>query len=224
MKILSFDTTGEIESVAILDAGKIVDLIEIEKRSSAAELLIPAIDQIMQKNNLEFSDLDAIVTAKGPASFTSVRIGLSAAKGLVLACKKPLLTYDSLLAKAHGYRDFIGKITVCIDAKMNEFFVASFCSDGKNLKTQEKSRLVKAEDLAQIILENNQLIIGSGASFLQEVAVNKNVKVEVGDKEVNLFLADDLALMAHEDLINGADSADSSPNYAREPKIGKRKS
>lgn len=225
MKILAFDTTGEIESIAILDAGKIIDISQIEKRSSAAELLIPAIDQIMQKNNLEFEGLSAIVTAKGPASFTSVRIGLAAAKGLVLACNKPLLTYDSLLAKAYGFRDFTGRITVVIDAKMDEFFVASFISGGEKLAVDEESRLVSKTELLNLKLVNDQLVVGTGASFLMRIAAEKNIKIEIEDENSNLLLADDLALMAFDDLLNesGNSVSDSSPNYARDPKIGKRK-
>lgn len=213
MKILAFDTTGEIESVAILDAGKIVDLIEIENRSSAAELLIPAIDEVMGQNNLEFDDLGAIATSKGPASFTSVRIGLAAAKGLVLVSKKPLLTYDSLLAKAFSYRDFTGRITVCIDAKMNEFFVGEFISDGSKMSIVKESRLVKKSDLIDLEVAEGQVVAGSGARFLTTDTSQ--------EKEV---LADNLALMAYYDLLGGVKNNDEAiANYARLPKIGVRK-
>ncbi len=224
MKILAFDTTGEVNSVAILDAGRGMDLLKIEGESKGAELLVPAIDEIMKKNNLEFTDLDAIATSKGPASFTSVRIGLSAAKGLVLACDKKLLTYDSLLAQAYGYRDFIGRITVVIDAKMNEFFVASFISDGEKIVIDQESRLESQEGLLSTIVKNNQLIVGSGAEILSQVAFDKGVAVKIGNESKGDILAGNLALMAFEDLSNGVDiNGDSKPNYARQPKIGKRK-
>ncbi len=212
MKILAFDTTGEINSASILDAGKIVDLLEISGPSSGAELLVPGIDEIMNRNNLEFGDLDAIAVAKGPSSFTSVRIGLSCAKGLVLASKKPLLTYDSLFARAFSYREFVGKITICIDAKMDEFFVAEFVSDGCKVAVVNGSRLVKKSDLASLAIEEGQVVAGSGASFL-----TTNIAQE---KEV---LADNLALMAYGDLVNGVSDVDLTANYLRLPQIGKKR-
>ncbi len=222
MKILAFDTTGEVNSVAIIDAGRKVDLLKIEGESKGAELLILAIEEVMQRGGASFDDLDAIAVTNGPASFTSVRIGLAAAKGFVLASEKFLLTYDSLLTRAYAFRDFVGRITVCMDAKMNEFFVASFICDGSLLVVDEESRLARGEDLPAVRLEQGQLLVGSGANLLAKVAAQKGLDVTLGEDK--LFLADDLALMAFEDFSSGAiGDGDSSPNYARQPKIGKRK-
>lgn len=221
MKILAIDTTATIESVAIMVDGAVVNKESLQQRSSAAELLTSAIQRSMQEVGLDFKDLDAIAVTRGPASFTSVRIGLSCAKGLSLATNKQLLSFDSLLVQAYNYRDFQGRIIVVNDAKMDEFFVASFIADGYNLTIDQKSALVSRSDLSNIAISDGQLIIGSGARQLLSMNSAIEGDIRIADENGKNTLAESLAYMA----ITCQDQAncDLSPNYIRDPKIGKRK-
>lgn len=221
MKILAIDTTANIESVAILKDNYIVAVRKLQQRSTAAETLTSEIAKIMSEQGLEFPDLDAIAVAKGPASFTSVRIGLACAKGLVLATNKQLLSFDSLLIQAYNYRDFQGRIIVINDAKMDEFFVASFICDGNGLQEEKKSYLATIGNLSDIEVKEGDLVVGSGARqlLLTNSIIENNIKV--ADENGEKTLAESLAYM----VINCQNQAncDLSPNYIRDPKIGQRK-
>ncbi len=221
MKILAFDTTATIESVAVYVDDRVVSVKPLMQRLSAAEILTTNIAEIMSEQNLQFSDLDAIVVSNGPASFTSVRIGLACAKGLSLASDGRLMMFDSLMTQAYGYRAHKGKITVAVDAKMDEYFVASFISDGETLSCDQQSRLVGSSELSDVAIEKGQFVIGSGASDLLAANSIKSDEVKVQDENGEQILAENLVLMA----INcqAQATSNSSPNYIRNPKIGKRK-
>ena len=221
MNILAIDTTADIESVAILKDGEVPCARSLKQRSTAAEVLTSEIEKIMSDQGLEFSDLDAIAVTRGPASFTSVRIGLACAKGLALATNKQLMSFDSLLVQAYNYRDFQGRIIVINDAKMDEFFVASFICDGNNLQEEKKSYLATIGNLSDIEVKEGDLVVGSGAKqlLLANSIIEGNIKV--ADENGEQILAESLAHMAFNCQDQGV--LDLSPNYIRDPKIGKRK-
>lgn len=221
MRILAIDTTANIESVAILKDGEASSFRTLRQRSTAAEALTGEIEKIMSEQGLEFSDLDVIAVTRGPSSFTSVRIGLSCAKGLALATNKKLLSFDSLLVQAYNYRDFLGRIIVINDAKMDEFFVASFICDGKDLQEERGSYLASISNLSDIEVKDGDLIIGSGAKQLLLTRSITEGSIKVEDENGEQVLAENLALIAAncQDWAN----SDLNPNYIRDPKIGQRK-
>src|ERR1039457_2601096 len=103
MKILLIDTCGEIGSVALADTGAgtaALTAATIAGRS-ASERLLPAIQELAAARNSPLQSLGAVAVVHGPGSFTGVRVGLSAAKGLCEALNLPLIAISRLAVLAH---------------------------------------------------------------------------------------------------------------------------
>ncbi len=220
MKILAIDTTNIRPSVCLFDGAKILSLKIIEQASKPAELLIPCIEEVLSENNIWYQDLAAVGVCKGPASFTSVRIGLSCVKTLSLAVKIPFYSFDSLLAIANKYRDFDTKILVAMDAKMNEFFVGEFLAKNGVISVISESKLMSLSELENLDLSGDFMICGSGKSVVEKVC--GRARLSDGRDEIS---ADSLALMTHEACFDDEKIEDEELKalYLRDPKISERK-
>lgn len=95
MRLLSIETSGPQWSVAIQDKDTICAASLYAQPQQAASFLIPSIQQLLQETCLDFQDLDGIAVARGPGSFTGIRVGLSTARGLSCALNCPLFALRS---------------------------------------------------------------------------------------------------------------------------------
>src|SRR5690554_1746508 len=98
--ILCIESATKMCSVALFNSGTLIDFKEIGGIYSHAENLAAFVEELMQRNQLEYSALKAIAISKGPGSYTGLRIGVSLAKGLAFSLSLPLLAIDSLKSMA----------------------------------------------------------------------------------------------------------------------------
>ena len=144
--ILNIETATRNCSVALAKEGKTVLCKEIaELGYSHAEKLHVFIEEVLKESGITFQDLKAIAVSRGPGSFTGLRIGVSAAKGLCYALEIPLISIDTLEVLARQVQVENGVIIPMIDARRMEVYSAVFDCN------YEKTREVKAE----IITENS---------------------------------------------------------------------
>jgi len=140
--ILNIETATKNCSVAIAKDGITLLCKEMaEEGYSHAEKLHVFIEEVLKECGLAFNDLSAVAVSQGPGSYTGLRIGVSAAKGLSFALDIPLIAIDTLAALASQVKNVDGFIIPMIDARRMEVYSAIFNS---NL---EKVREVKAEIL-----------------------------------------------------------------------------
>ena len=90
MKILAIDSSGMVATVAIADDGQLIAEYTINYKKTHSQTLVPMLDEIRRMTDLDLGSLDAIAVARGPGSFTGLRIGSATAKGLGLALDKPV--------------------------------------------------------------------------------------------------------------------------------------
>ena len=100
--ILHIETATDICSVALSQGNRQLSLVESDQERSHATLLNTFIRKAVAKAGKELKDLDGIAVSKGPGSYTGLRIGVSTAKGLAYAIKKPLLASGTLVNMAYG--------------------------------------------------------------------------------------------------------------------------
>ncbi|MEN9336070.1 MAG: tRNA threonylcarbamoyladenosine biosynthesis protein TsaB [Bacteroidota bacterium] len=125
--IVNIETATRNCSVAIARDGVVIAAREIaEQGYTHAEKLHVFIEEVMQEAAVSLSDLDAIAVSKGPGSYTGLRIGVSAAKGLCYALEKPLIAVDTLRVLAHAVSEVDGLIIPMIDARRMEVYAAIF--------------------------------------------------------------------------------------------------
>lgn len=126
---LAIDTSGPRLQLALLKAERTDALIE-EIARGHAEILFDRIQALLARNDTNYQALERIAVTIGPGSFTGLRIGLSAARGLGLALDVPVIGISSLVAMSLG-ADGDGPLHVLVDARRDEFYHAMFSKPGQ---------------------------------------------------------------------------------------------
>lgn len=172
--ILNIETATKNCSVALAKDGKTLAIREIATQNfSHAEKLHVFIEELFTETNLKLQDLSAIAVSQGPGSYTGLRIGVSAAKGLCYALSIPLIAVDTLELLARKITITEGSIVPMIDARRMEVFCAFF--DGNYNKITEIKAEVIDETSYQEISETLHLI-GDGAMKFKDILTDAKFK------------------------------------------------
>ncbi len=170
--ILNIETATKNCSVAIAKDGKVICCKELATEGySHAEKLHVFIEEVLKQAQITYKDLDAIAVSKGPGSYTGLRIGVSAAKGLCYALDIPLIAIDTLEVLAAQVKIEEGIIIPMLDARRMEVYSAIFNSN------QEKIREVAAEIISEDSFSDIQEkihIIGDCQNKLKVVMTQDN--------------------------------------------------
>jgi tRNA threonylcarbamoyladenosine biosynthesis protein TsaB len=124
--ILALDTTSEFGSLAVRRDGETISELALHSPEGFAHLIFPAIDEVLCKSGIGLADIDCFAAANGPGSFTGVRVGLSAIKGLAAALGKPAVGVSNLRALA-SFGNSPLRATM-IDARRGEVYAAVYDS------------------------------------------------------------------------------------------------
>ena len=141
MRILAIDTSGLVGTVAVSDGDLLLAQFSIQYKTTHSEILMPMMEDIKEKVNLDLSTIDAIAVAKGPGSFTGLRIGSATAKGLAMALDKPIIpipTLDGIAYNLYGNEKIICPM---MDARRNQVYtgIYTFVPVVSEEKNQERS-------------------------------------------------------------------------------------
>ncbi len=179
MKILALDSSGLVASVAILTEDAMLAEYTVNYKKTHSQTLLPMLDEIVKMLELDLNEMDAIAVAKGPGSFTGLRIGSATAKGLGLALDKPIIgvpTVDGLAYNVFGYR---GIICPLMDARRNQVYTGLYeFVDGTFQVIEEQ----QAVDVTEIVDKINLcgkpvLYLGDGVDVYKE-QLKKLTRVE----------------------------------------------
>ena len=126
--VLAIDTAAPRLQLALWRAPDRIDTLVEDMATGQAERLFPALDDLLGRTGIAYADLTRIVTTTGPGSFTGLRIGLSAARGLGLALGLPVLGIPSLFALSLAAR--CDALAVLLDARRDEAYFQTFSGPG----------------------------------------------------------------------------------------------
>lgn len=178
--ILNLETATTNCSVSVAKNGKLLAIKEHDTPGySHSEQLHVFIEDVLKKGNLALSDLDAIAVSKGPGSYTGLRIGVSAAKGLCFALDLPLISIATLESMAHQVDatafDFIIPV---LDARRMEVYSAVY---DKNLIEIRETRaeIIEPDSFQEYGNKGKVLIAGSGAEKCKTLLTHKNLGFDV---------------------------------------------
>ncbi len=143
--LLAIDTAAPLLQLALLFADGSVDTLSEPMATGQAERLFPALDEVLARRGTAYADLDRIAVTTGPGSFTGLRIGLSAARGLGLALNIPVLGVPSLLALSLTTS---APSAVLLDAKRGEAYVQLFSASATPTTDAALLHTAEAEMLA----------------------------------------------------------------------------
>jgi tRNA threonylcarbamoyladenosine biosynthesis protein TsaB len=125
MNILAIECTHEALSAAVLKAGIVTEAVSSDWKR-AAESLVPLVEQVMTESRLNRQELECIALSSGPGSFTSLRIGMSVAKGIAYGLGIPLIPVPTMPAMATSLRAAAGTVMAVIPARKGEYYYASY--------------------------------------------------------------------------------------------------
>lgn len=174
MTLLAIDTSMTACSAAILRTGAAQPVQRFEAMERGhAEAIFPMIEAVMDEAGCRFADLSAVAVTIGPGSFTGVRAGVAAARGLALAAGLPVIGVTSLEVMALGCLRSLGNealgggFAIAHDARRGEVYVQHFGEDGAPLDDPHIMELAPA---AAALPAQIALIAGSGAAAVAEEA------------------------------------------------------
>jgi len=213
MTLLAFDTSMAACSAAVWRDGVVARRFQVMSRGHA-EALFTMIREVMAKAGVSFADLQAIAVTPGPGSFTGVRVGVAAARGLVLAADRPVIAATSLEVIAHGAAKRLTPeqarkpFVVAMDARRGELYCQQFAGG----RAVSDAQALSPEDCAHTLPHEACMAVGSGAALLAQAAgPDRRVMALMPDA---LPDAADLAAICAE---RAPETAPLSPLYLRAP-------
>ncbi|MGB0879876.1 MAG: tRNA (adenosine(37)-N6)-threonylcarbamoyltransferase complex dimerization subunit type 1 TsaB [Polaribacter sp.] len=179
--ILNIETATKNCSVSIAKNGKILFLKELNDiQYSHAEKLHPFIVEVLEKSNLSPKQINAVAVSKGPGSYTGLRIGVSAAKGICFAMDVPLISIDTLMSLAHAISIEKGLVIPMLDARRMEVYAAIFDENHQQIR-KTKAEIIDTTSFAEALKNQKVYFLGDGAQKCKEIITHKNA-VFVDDK------------------------------------------
>jgi tRNA threonylcarbamoyladenosine biosynthesis protein TsaB len=180
MLILSIETSGQSGGITLAEANAgsfhVVETAAIAGGTFSAQL-IATLAALLKKHGYGVKDLDGFAAASGPGSFTGLRVGLSAIKGLAETLHKPIATVSVLEALA-SLADRDGKIAAAMDAGRKEVFLGLYEKSAGELSRQREELLTQQDFLATLSTGRPAVII-TGDSALAELAAASHSAVVV---------------------------------------------
>jgi len=164
-------------SVALSKDGDVIALKEDNSKAySHAEKLHVFIDEILKENNFKIDDLDAVAISKGPGSYTGLRIGVSAAKGLCFAKDIPLISVPTLTALAKQVTPNKGEqIIPMLDARRMEVYSAVFDSAFNQIR-ETKAQVLSEDSFQEELAKGKVYFIGNGVAKFREICSQQNAE------------------------------------------------
>jgi tRNA threonylcarbamoyladenosine biosynthesis protein TsaB len=214
--LLHIETSTDICSIALSLGSEILGIAE-EQNSKHINCITILIDKLMQENGIQYQQLAAISVSEGPGSYTSLRIGVSVAKGLCYTLNIPMLAIPSLEPLAFAQKENIidfDCIMPMIDARRMEVYTAIYHKSMK-VDTELQAFIIDQDSLQKITRGTKTIICGNGAFKTQKFASKDIIIIESVASAINQVE------IAYQMYLNKKYSSITyfEPNYLKNPNI-----
>lgn len=173
--ILNLETASTNCSVSLACKGRLIALREENNiHYSHSEQLHPFIEEVLREAGKDMEALDAIAVSRGPGSYTGLRIGVSAAKGLCFALGIPLISLSTLKNMALQYQVPEGVLIPVLDARRMEVYSAVLSKDYQEIR-ETQAEVITANSFAEYAAKGKVYVLGSGAGKCREIISHPNI-------------------------------------------------
>jgi tRNA threonylcarbamoyladenosine biosynthesis protein TsaB len=214
MRVLAIDTALAACSAAVLDTGLLGPLasVSLPMARGHAEALMPLIADVMRRADLAFADIDRVVVTTGPGSFTGLRVGIAAARGIALAADRPVVGVSTLSAYAapHLADDDTSPVVAAIDARHDHVYLQVFGPAGRIAIAPRLAPLSEAARAASVAPSR---IVGSAA----EAVADRLPKGAPAPLRVDARDAPDIVWVARMGAVLPEGQSPPTPQYLRAP-------
>lgn len=189
MKILAIECSATACSAAILEDEKVIASGYVNVKLTHSQTLMPMIEQLFKSSMTEFDGIEGFAVSEGPGSFTGIRIGISAVKGMAAPKNLPCVGVSTLRAMAENYSDSDCIVCAVMDARCNQVYNALFDISGGKITRLCEDRALMCDELAENLKNMSQkekksvIIVGDGAEiFYPYVKELDNVSISASHR------------------------------------------
>ncbi|MGN0520282.1 MAG: tRNA (adenosine(37)-N6)-threonylcarbamoyltransferase complex dimerization subunit type 1 TsaB, partial [Candidatus Fimenecus sp.] len=219
MKIFALDCASGAASVALLEGDKLLGETFSDVALTHSQTLLPMAQELFQHTRTAPNEMDLFTVSAGPGSFTGVRIGIAAVKGLADAVHKPCMAVSALEAAAYPFRSFDGIVCAAMDARCNQVYTALF-QGGERILSDSAMLL---SELGEILQANGKpvLFCADGAKKTYDfLSAEGAFPCTLAPAQLRSARASSVAYLAAARMKNGEQPTDASallPVYLRLP-------
>ena len=181
MKILALETSAVAASVAICEDEALIAQSFQRTGLTHSATLMPMLETMLKNSGMTLKEIDVIAVAAGPGSFTGLRIGVSAAKGLAWSLDKPCAGVSTLEAMAWQMTGMNGVVCAAMDARRQQVYNALFDLQDRKPVRITQDRAISLEELGDELakIEKTQILVGDGAHLCYNAFQSKGYPVQM---------------------------------------------
>ena len=215
MKILALESSAKAASVALCEGRRLIAQYYQASGLTHSRTLLAMAEDLLANTDTAMAGVDGIAVAGGPGSFTGIRIGMAAAKGLAWGAEKPLCSVSTLAAMAHHCAD--DRVVVCpvMDARRDQLYNALFVLKDGVPERLCGDRAVSMEQLKQEASSSDRpfWLVGDGAELCADAFARSGILFVLAPEDRRLQSAWGVAAAAQNGVF--ADPGGAEPNYLR---------
>lgn len=218
MLLLSVDSSASPASVCLFQDDKILSEYYINVGLTHSQTLVAMIDSMLKVTGIDAQDIDCYAVNNGPGSFTGVRIGVSAVKGMAYAHHKPCIAVSTLHSMAANFLSDDMTICACMDARRHQVYNALFRVHAGQIERITEDRAVAVDDLVTELkgLDESILLVGDGAELVYQ-SCQEDTKIRLAPENLRFQRASSVAMIAADKAEKGEmiTAASLMPSYLR---------
>ena len=217
MKILALESSAKAASCAVLADGELLASAWQAAGLTHSRTLLPMVEGMLKNSELTMEAMDAVAVAAGPGSFTGLRIGIAAVKGLAWAAEKPCIPVSTLEAMAWPLAHLEGSIVCAMDARRQQIYNAVFLADGGALERLREDRALSLEEAAAGLagLDGPMTVVGDGAQMCFDFFTARGIDCRLAPVHLRLQSAAGVALAAWRRRTETVSAQELTPVYLR---------
>lgn len=203
--ILALETSARAVSAAIADDQRLLAWGYQDTGLTHSRTLMPIVAHLFENSAIQPRQIDLVAAAAGPGSFTGIRIGLAAAKGLAFSLEKPAVGVSTLAAMAHSAALFQGLVVCTMDARRQQVYNANFSAASGVLTRLTEDRALSLSQLAEELKAQPGpiVLVGDGAHLTRSALEERGIPCRLAPPHLLLQNAAGVAAAAREEALSG---------------------
>ena len=226
MKILAVDTSATAASVAVAEENKLIGEFSINTALTHSQTLMPMVDVLLKNTGLSVNDINAVAVNAGPGSFTGVRIGVAAVKGIAFPKNLPCVSVSTLESMAYNMLGNDCVVCSVMDARCSQVYNALFRVKGCTVTRMTDDRALSLTDLKNEFqnISEKVVLVGDGAVLCSEFLGSELENIMLAPFNNRIQTASSVTYAAFEKINNGETlTADElMPVYLRLPQAQRK--
>lgn len=221
MRVLAIDTSASPASAALVENQKIIGEFFINTKLTHSQTIMPMVDSLLSCCETKLKDVDVLAVSAGPGSFTGIRIGIAAVKGMACGCNKRCVAVSTLEAMAYCHLYHNGIICAVMDARCNQVYNGLFKVENGKVERLCPDRAISIDDLIKELENAHEkiILVGDGAEICSRAMAQTAVCAQIAPYNVRFQNASAVAFAAEIQAKNGntISSRELMPVYLRLP-------